>query len=77
MKYLWLISLDEQVLRETTQEEWDAESVPLTSQLQARGPSLAANPRHPTATTTSVRLGDGNALVTDGPFAETREQLGG
>jgi hypothetical protein len=77
MKYLWLIFLDEQALRETTREECDAETVPLTSQLKSCGPYLAANPLHPTSTATSVRVCDGNALVTDGPFAETREQLGG
>jgi hypothetical protein len=38
---------------------------------------LAAAPLHPTSTATSVRLRDGKRLVTDGPFAETREQLGG
>jgi hypothetical protein len=77
MKYLWLIYLDEQALRETQRQECDAESVQLTSQLKSRGPYLAANPRHPTSTATSIRVGDGNALVTDGPFAETREQIGG
>ena len=38
---------------------------------------MAANPLHPTATATSVRVREGRSLVTDGPFAETREQLGG
>jgi len=38
---------------------------------------LAANPLHSTATATSVRVRDGNPLITDGPFAETRDQLGG
>jgi hypothetical protein len=75
MNYLWLIDLDEQALRESQRQEGDAESVQLTSPLQPRGQSLAANPRHPTAT--SVRVCEDNALVTDGPFAETREQLGG
>jgi len=38
---------------------------------------LAANPLHPTSAATSIRVRDGKRLVTDGPFAETREQLGG
>ena len=38
---------------------------------------MAANPLHPVSTATSVRVRDGKRLVTDGPFAETREQLGG
>jgi len=38
---------------------------------------LAAAPLHPTSTATSVRVREGKRLVTDGPFAETREQLGG
>ena len=47
------------------------------SELNASGQYLAAAPLHPTATATSVRVRDGKRLVTDGPFAETREQLGG
>ncbi len=42
-----------------------------------RGQYLAAAPLHPTSTATSVRIREGKRLVTDGPFAETREQLGG
>jgi hypothetical protein len=77
MKYLSLIYIDEQPLRETTREECYAECGQLTHQLKSRGQYLAANPLHPRSTATSVRARDGKALVTDGPFAETREQLGG
>ena len=77
MKYMLLIYIDEQVLSETKQEECYAESVQLTHQLKSRGQYLAANPLHPTLAATSVRVRGGKALVTDGPFAETREQLGG
>jgi hypothetical protein len=77
MKYLLLIYIDEQALSETTREECYKESVELTHQLTSRGQYLAANPLHPTSTATSVRVRNGKALVTDGPFAETREQLGG
>jgi hypothetical protein len=38
---------------------------------------VTASPLHPVATATSVRIREGKRLVTDGPFAETREQLGG
>jgi len=45
--------------------------------LHARGQFIAASPLHPVATATTIRIRDGRKLVTDGPFAETREQLGG
>jgi hypothetical protein len=51
--------------------------VQLTHDLNASGHYLDAAPLHPTPTATSVRLREGKRLVTDGPFAETREQLGG
>ena len=77
MKYLLLIYTAEQALRETTREECYAKCAQLTHQLKSRGQYPTANALHPTSTATCVRARDGNALVTDGPFAETREQLGG
>jgi hypothetical protein len=77
MKYMLLIYIDELALSETTREDCYAESVQLAHQLKSRAQYLAANPLHPTSTATSVRVRDGKLLVTDGPFAETREQLGG
>jgi hypothetical protein len=53
------------------------EAVQLAHEIDAKGQYLVAAPLHPVATATSVRLRDGKPLVTDGPFAETREQLGG
>ena len=53
------------------------EAVQLTHELDARGQYLRAAPLHPVATATSVRMREGRRLVTDGPFAETREVLGG
>lgn len=53
------------------------EAVRLTHELNAKGQYVAASPLHPTSTAVSVRVRDGKPLVTDGPFAETREQLGG
>ena len=77
MKYMLLIYIDEQALTETVRGHCYEESTQLTHELNARGQYLAANPLHPTATATSVRVRDGNPIITDGPFAETREQLGG
>ncbi len=77
MKYLLLIYMDENVLGETEREHCYVESAQLAQQLDAKGQFLATAPLHPVATATSVRMRDGKSLVTDGPFAETREQLGG
>jgi hypothetical protein len=54
-----------------------AESIALTHELHAKGQYLSASPLHPTPTATVVRVRDGKSFVTDGPFAETREQLAG
>jgi hypothetical protein len=77
MKYLLLIYFDEQALSETEREACYVESTQLAHELQSSGQYLAANPLHPTSMATSVRVRAGKRLVTDGPFAETREQLGG
>ena len=53
------------------------ESTQLTHELDARGQYLGASPLHPVAMATSVRVRNDRRLVTDGPFAETHEQLGG
>ena len=53
------------------------EAVALTHRLDAHGQYLSASPLHPIATATSVRVRHGQRLVSDGPFAETREILGG
>lgn len=77
MKYMLLIYYDEQALSEAEREQCFGESAQLAHELDANGQYVAANPLHPTAAATSVRLRQGKRLVTDGPFAETREQLGG
>ena len=80
VKYMLLIHFD--------QETWDklslaerqkiyGEHVQLAEQLTSSGQYLAGHPLQPPSTTASVRIRDGKRLVTDGPFAETREQLGG
>lgn len=77
MRYMMLVYLDEKELAEDERQKCYVESVQLTNDLHASGQFLAAAPLHPVATATSVRVRDGRRLVTDGPFAETREQLGG
>ncbi len=77
MKYMLLIYHDEQALSETERQNCYVESTQLAHQLHSSGQYLAANPLHPTSMATSVRVRDGKRFVTDGPFAETREQLGG
>jgi hypothetical protein len=77
MKYMLLIYSDENAWTEREREDCYVESVQLTQQLNANGQYLGASPLHSVATATSVRVHDGKRLVTDGPFAETREQLGG
>lgn len=77
MKYMLLIYGDENGLSETERKDCYVESTQLAHQLHSNGQYLAANQLHPTAMATSVRVRDGKRLVIDGPFAETREQLGG
>jgi hypothetical protein len=72
-----LIYGDEQALDEAEREECYRESTQLAHSIDAVGQFVACAPLHPTSTATSVRVRQGRRLVTDGPFAETREQLGG
>ena len=79
MQYMLLIYFDEawDKLSLTARQQIYEEQLQLTQQLTASGQYLAGAPLHPPSTATSVRVRDGKRLVTDGPFAETREQLGG
>jgi hypothetical protein len=77
MKYMLLIYGEENALDETEREQCYRESAQLAHQLDAAGQFLATAPLQLTATATSVRVREGKRYVTDGPFAETREQLGG
>lgn len=80
MKYLCLVYVEEKVLHAMPQNERIAisnDSMAYCDQLQKQGQLLAASPLHPVETATTVRVRDGKTSTTDGPFAETKEQLGG
>ena len=77
MKYMLLVYMDENAMTDEERQQCYVKSAQLTRELDADGQYVAAGPLHPVATATSVRVRDGRRFVTDGPFAETREQLGG
>ena len=80
MKFILLVHHDEsefEQMSEEAQGELLAESLRLCHQLDAKGEYLHASPVHPAATATLVRMREGKAFVTDGPFIETREQMAG
>jgi hypothetical protein len=77
MKYMLLIYSDDNGWTQAEREHCVEESTALTHDLHQRGQFLGASPLQSIATATSVRVREGKRLVTDGPFAETREQLGG
>jgi hypothetical protein len=77
MKYMLLIYSNENDWTQRDRAQCYTDSVHLTHELNSNGQYLGASPLHSVATATSVRVRDGKKLVTDGPFAETREQLGG
>ncbi len=77
MKYILLIYTDEKAWTETELQQCYGESTQLAHTLKANGQLLATSPLQPVSTATTVQVRDGKRLVTDGPFAETREQLGG
>ena len=77
MKYMLLVYLDEQALSEEEREHCYVESAQLARDLNDSGKYFSAGPLYPVATATSLRVRNGKRLITDGPFAETREQLGG
>ena len=77
MKYMLLVYLAEDAMTDEEREHCYVKSAQLTRDLSTTGQYLDASPLHGVATATSVRVRDGRRVVTDGPFAETREQLGG
>ena len=80
MKYMLLIYHNEQdwnALSEAERKQTYAEYMKLGADLQAKGHLVDGSELQPVTTATSVRVRDGKELITDGPFAETHEQLGG
>ena len=80
MKYVLLIHRDEKgwgKLSESEQEKILGEYTQFFQEIKASGHYLSDNRLQPTSSARSVRLRNGKRLVTDGPFVETREQLGG
>ena len=80
MQYMLLIYDTEDSMGAMSEAERNAfmgEYFSYTEALRGAGKFVAGDALQPTATATSVRLRDGERLVTDGPFAETKEQLGG
>ena len=77
MKYMLLIYMAENAMTEDERQHCYQESTQLAHDLNAKGQFLATAPLQPVSTATSVRVRDGKRLVTDGPYAETREHLGG
>jgi hypothetical protein len=79
MKYMLLIYHDEQIWNRHTEPERQeiyGEYRQLIQELQSGGKYLVGDQLQPTTTASTVRVRDDKPLVTDGPFAETREQLG-
>ena len=80
MKYMLLVHHDEVTFANRSEAERQQllqESVQLANELHSQGKYVSAAPLHPTAETTCVKVRERKRFVTDGPFAETREQLGG
>jgi hypothetical protein len=80
MQYLMLIYSEEKrfaTMPEADAREWLTRFNAYTASLQASGQLVGSHRLRPTSSATSVRVRDGKVQATDGPFAETREQLGG
>jgi hypothetical protein len=80
MKYLLMIYADEKIWEKYSEAERGkmyGEYMAFTQGIKDNGKYVGGNPLKPTSTATAVRVRDGKQLVTDGPFAETKEQLGG
>jgi hypothetical protein len=80
MKYLLMIYTDERAdaqRSQAAQEQEISAYFAFSREAKEKGVYVAGNALHPTDTATIVRVRDGNTLTIDGPFAETKEQLGG
>lgn len=80
MKYLCLIYESERELNGLSREEWQVlrqETLDFVESLRARGQLIDARPLQSASTAATLRLRNGKLTVTDGPFAETKEHIGG
>jgi hypothetical protein len=80
MQYLLLIYDEESKWAEMPESErnhWYGEYMAFTNELRESGAFVAADQLKPTSTAKTVTVRDGETIATDGPFAETKEQLGG
>lgn len=80
MKYLVLIYVDESQMAAATPQEGEkltGEYMTYSQEMFGTGVALGGEALQPSGTATLVRVRDGERLVTDGPFAEAREQVGG
>lgn len=80
MKFLCLAYEEQRKLDELSQTEWQAlrqETLDYVEALRTSGHLILAHPLQSAATAATVRVRGGNPSVTDGPFAETKEQIGG
>lgn len=80
MKYVALVYYQESIIEAMSEQEWhdlNQECVSGVERLSNQGHFLAGQALQPTETATTVRVREGETLVTDGPFAETKEQLAG
>ena len=80
MKFMLLIYHEEQAWNSLSEEERQQiylEYRQLMQELKSSGQLLAGDQLQPTTTASTVRVREAKRLVTDGPFAETREQVGG
>jgi hypothetical protein len=80
LQYMCLIYDDEKIWQGMSEDDRNAafgEYGAFTQSIQESGNMVAGDALQPTSTATTVRVRDGETLMTDGPFAETKEQLGG
>ncbi|NPU92371.1 MAG: YciI family protein [Gammaproteobacteria bacterium] len=80
MNYLCLVYYDEKIMTSMSQREWDdlnQECIACGEGMRESGHWLGGNALQPVETATTVRVRNGKISTTDGPFAETREQLAG
>ena len=80
MKYLALVYYDENIMNAMSADEWaslNRECIACSDGLQASGHMLGGAPLESINTATTLRVRNGKLSITDGPFAETKEQLAG